>query len=213
MLSPYDIEVKKFEKGFRGYHSADVDDFMQLVLVDYEKLYKENSVLKSKLSVLVEKIEEYKKIEESLRNAVVSAQKMGETMVKDATTKSELLLRETNLKAERIISNINMQIYKEKQVLEDAKLENQLFSNKLINMYQAQISLLRGYIENGRLTGQTKLNDQLQRSPVQDTKVIEEKTQIKREVTYNQQTDDKEHITDAMEDQVYMAEGEPLLQF
>ena len=145
MLSPYDIEVKKFDKGFRGYNQSEVDDFMQMVLTDYEAIYKENNVLKTKMQVLVEKIEEYKKIEDSLRNAIVSAQKMGENMIKDATAKSELVLQETNVKAERIISNINMQIYKEKQALEDAKRENQLFCAKLLGMYQAQVSLLQDH--------------------------------------------------------------------
>jgi cell division initiation protein len=214
MLSPYDIEVKKFEKSFRGYNLNEVDEFMQMVLNDYEKLYKENSALKSKMAVLVEKIEEYKKIEESLRNAVVSAQKMGETMVKDATTKSELLLRETNLKAERIINNINMQIYREKQRLEDARRENQLFSNKLISMYQAQISLLRSYAENGRTPDQIKLDEPMQRPSRQEIKAAEEKIkEEKKEFVYKQSINNENKTINEKEGNIDLSESEPLLQF
>ena len=214
MLSPYDIEVKKFEKSFRGYNLNEVDEFMHMVLNDYEKLYKENSALKSKMAVLVEKIEEYKKIEESLRNAVVSAQKMGETMVKDATTKSELLLRETNLKAERIINNINMQIYREKQRLEDARRENQLFSNKLISMYQAQISLLRSYAENGRTPDQIKLDEPMQRPSLQEIKAAEEKIkEEKKEFAYKQSINNENKTINEKEGNVDLSESEPLLQF
>lgn len=181
MLTPYDIEVKKFEKKMRGYGTAEVDEFMQAVLTDYEKLYKENAALKGKMTVLVEKIEEYQKVEESLRNAVVSAQKLGETMIKDATAKSELMLRETNIKAERIIGNINMQIYREKQRLEDAKRENQLFGNKLISMYQAQISLLRSYLENERPVEQIKLEEPVKAPKRQEIAPAGEKPAEKKE--------------------------------
>jgi cell division initiation protein len=144
MLTPYDIETRTFERKMRGYNADEVNEFMKLVLQDYEKLYKENANLKSKMTVLVEKIEEYKKIEGSLRNALVSAQKMGETMVKDANTKAELILNEAGIKAERLINSLNIQVYKEKQKLEEARRDNQLFRAKLIGMYKTQMNLLEG---------------------------------------------------------------------
>jgi cell division initiation protein len=122
MLTPYDIEVKKFEKKMRGYGTAEVDELMQAVLTDYEKLYKENAALKGKMTVLVEKIEEYQKVEESLRNAVVSAQKLGETMIKDATQK-RADVRGPNIKVRAYHSNINNADIPEKQRLEDANGE------------------------------------------------------------------------------------------
>lgn len=147
MLTPHDIEVKSFSKGFRGYKMEEVGEFMQMLLTDYDKLYRENSNLKSKISVLVEKLEEYKEMESSLRNALVSAQKMGESMIKEAQSKSEMLLTEAGIKAERLMNKINIEIYKEKQNLENARREASLFKAKMVAMYQGQISLMEGIPE------------------------------------------------------------------
>jgi len=147
MLTPHDIEVRTFTKGLRGYRTEEVNDFMQLLLSDYEKLYKENASLKSKMALLVEKIDEYKQMESSLRNALVSAQKMSENMIKEAQHKSDLIIADTNLKAERLINKINVQVYKEKQNLEDARRQTQVFKAKMAAMYQAQIALLDGVPE------------------------------------------------------------------
>lgn len=142
MLTPHDLEVRTFSKRMRGYDAAEVNEFMQLISEDFEKVYKENIVLKQKITVLVDKIEEYKKLEESLRNALISAQKMGETMIREAQTKGEILLSEANLKAERAMGNLNMQIYKQRQRLDETQQDYLAFRARLTALYQAQITLL-----------------------------------------------------------------------
>lgn len=142
MLTPHDLEVRTFSKRMRGYDASEVNEFMQLISEDFEKVYKENIVLKQKITVLVDKIEEYKKLEESLRNALISAQKMGETMIREAQTKGEILLSEANLKAERAMGNLNMQIYKQRQRLEETQQDYLAFRARLTALYQAQITLL-----------------------------------------------------------------------
>ena len=142
MLTPHDIEVKTFDKAFSGYKAVEVDEFLNEINKDYEQLYKENNVLKEKLAVLVQKIEEYKEMEASLRNALVSAQKMGESMLKEANTRSEYIISEANSKAERIMHDINMQIMKEKQALDGAKRETQLFKAKVIALLRSEIEMM-----------------------------------------------------------------------
>ena len=144
MLTPHDIEVKKFGRAFKGYNPYEVDEFLNALMLDYETLYKENSVLKSKMSVLVEKIEEYKSEEVSLRNALVSAQKMGESMLKEANMRSEYIISEAASKAERAMSVVNEQIIKEKRALDEAKRETQLFKARIIALLNSQIDLLEG---------------------------------------------------------------------
>ena len=61
MLSPLDIESKKFIKSaVGGYNRADVDKFMELILADYEKLYRENIALKDKTNTLSDAVDHYK---------------------------------------------------------------------------------------------------------------------------------------------------------
>ena len=88
MITAQDIREKTFEKAvFGGYDMATVDAFLEEVANDLLLLQKENTTLKGKMKVLVDKVEEYRRNEDALQMAVVSAQKMGSMIEKDATRK------------------------------------------------------------------------------------------------------------------------------
>ncbi|MCL2628462.1 MAG: DivIVA domain-containing protein [Oscillospiraceae bacterium] len=93
MLTPQDISEKSFVKAvFGGYDMSGVDDFLEVISSDYSALYKENAILKGKLKVLVEKVEEYRSTEDAMRMALLTAQRMGEEItVEAARTKDEML--------------------------------------------------------------------------------------------------------------------------
>ena len=72
-----ELQEKKFEKAvFGGYDMASVDDFLDALSADYEDLIKENAALKAKLKVLVDKIEEYRSVDDAMRKALLSAHNM-----------------------------------------------------------------------------------------------------------------------------------------
>ena len=63
MLTPIEIEKHSYKKGFRGYSTAEVDEFTNIVCENYEKLYKENIVLKDKINILTNAVKQYKSME------------------------------------------------------------------------------------------------------------------------------------------------------
>jgi len=96
MLTPQDIKEKTFSKAvFGGYDMAAVDDFLEQVNDDYANLFKENAILKSKIKVLVEKVEEYRSTEDAMRMALLTAQRMSDDIIEDAKKKSDAMLKET----------------------------------------------------------------------------------------------------------------------
>ncbi len=99
MLTPLDIQKQDFGVKMRGYNADEVDDFLDLVGADYEKLYRENKELKEKVILLNKSIEEYKNIETSLRNALLYAQNTAEDMKKSATQKAESIVHEAESRA------------------------------------------------------------------------------------------------------------------
>ena len=99
MLTPLDIQKQDFGVKMRGYNADEVDDFLDLVGADYEKLYRENKELKDKVLMLNKAIDEYKNIETSLRNALLYAQNTAEDMKKNATQKAESIVLEAETKA------------------------------------------------------------------------------------------------------------------
>ena len=94
MLTPQDLKEKTFSKAvFGGYDMSGVDDFIDTVCEDYGALYKENAILKNKLKVLVDKVEEYRSTEDAMRLALMNAQKMADDIVEKANQKSEELVK------------------------------------------------------------------------------------------------------------------------
>jgi len=100
MLTPQEINDKVFVKAvFGGYDMTGVDDFLEAVAADYSALYKENAILKSKLKVLVEKVEEYRSTEDAMRMALLTAQRMGEEITIEANKKKEETLQNADFEA------------------------------------------------------------------------------------------------------------------
>lgn len=88
MLTPQEVSGRAFSKAaFGGYNMAMVDEFLDELTDDYTSLYKENAALKAKLKVLVDKVEEYRATEDSMRAALLTAQRMANTMVEEAEEK------------------------------------------------------------------------------------------------------------------------------
>lgn len=128
MITPQDIREKTFEKAmFGGYDMASVDDFLETAANDLALLQKENSVLKGKMKVLVDKIEEYRSNEDALRTAILSVQKMGNMIEKEAREKSEKLMSDAMADAARITKEAESEVSVEKARLEEAKRSSRQF--------------------------------------------------------------------------------------
>ena len=100
MFTPQQSDQISFNKStFGGYNMDEVDAFLEPLTEDYVTLYKENALLKSKMRVLVGKLEEYRKNEASMKEAVANAQKTCDQMVLEAQQKCEKMLSEANTSA------------------------------------------------------------------------------------------------------------------
>ena len=94
LLSYNDIVNYKFDKaGFGGgYRAEDVDKFLMRIAADFQYMEQEKEQLEGKLATLAQKIEEYREDEESLRAALLGAQKLGESIVRESRQKSEVMI-------------------------------------------------------------------------------------------------------------------------
>ena len=121
MLTPQRIQDISFEKAlFGGYDMDSVDDILEPLTEDYVTLYKENSVLKSKMRILVEKLEEYRKQEASMQNALLAAQKTCDQMVADAEKKCAQMLHEAEDAASAKTNNVDALVGEEQERLDAA---------------------------------------------------------------------------------------------
>lgn len=95
MFTPKDLQEKTFGKAvFGGYDMQEVDEFLEPLTEDYATLCKENSVLKSKLKVLVQKLEEYRTQEIAMKKAMVAAQKANDSIIAEAQKRAAQILND-----------------------------------------------------------------------------------------------------------------------
>ena len=143
MLTPQEVSGRAFTKAaFGGYNMAMVDEFLDELTDDYTSLYKENAALKAKLKVLVDKVEEYRATEDSMRAALLTAQRMANTMVEEAEEKKKALLAGAEDEARAKIGALQEQIAEEQCRLNAAKAATADFVQKTREVAQAQLALL-----------------------------------------------------------------------
>ncbi|NLH00290.1 MAG: DivIVA domain-containing protein [Clostridiales bacterium] len=145
MLTPQNFREKTFEKAlFGGYDMAAVDDFLDEAANDYAALAKENMVLKSKMKVLVDKIEEYRATEDSMRMTLLSAQKLGMQIEEEARKKAEEILSNAKDEAERITREAYTQRATEEARLLEAKRESAKYIENMRLLCSKQLDFLDG---------------------------------------------------------------------
>jgi cell division initiation protein len=128
MLTPQEITEKVFVKAvFGGYDMTGVDDFLEAVATDYTALYKENAILKGKLKVLVEKVEEYRSTEDAMRMALLTAQRMSEEITVEANKLKEETLRSADLEVKAKLADMARRVADEELRLDVAAKETAKF--------------------------------------------------------------------------------------
>ena len=122
MFTPQQIDQISFSKAtFGGYNMQQVDEFLEPLTEDYVTLYKENALLKSKMRVLVGKLEEYRKNEASMKDAVINAQKTCDKMVAEAEAKCAKMLNNASSLATANTQTSEAQVAAENARLEEAR--------------------------------------------------------------------------------------------
>ena len=138
MLTPIDIQNKTFEVKFRGYSSQEVDDFMDLIMKDYETLYQENISLKDRVTVLSNAVEQYKKMEETLQNSIILAQKTGEDIKKTANE----IVHEAEMKADSLVREANANLSGLKNELNSVTTEISNYKSRIKGICNGLLEML-----------------------------------------------------------------------
>ena len=116
MLKPLDIENKRFSKQMmNGYNVDEVDDFLDELTVDYEKMYKESTENKTKIDALEKDLLHYKTIENTLQNTLVMAQSTAEEVKEVARQQAEQIVKEAEGNARKSVDDLGQEILMKKK--------------------------------------------------------------------------------------------------
>jgi cell division initiation protein len=151
MFTPQQIEQISFSRAtFGGYDMQAVDEFLEPLTEDYITLYKENALLKSKMKVLVGKLEEYRNNEASMKAAIVNAQKTCDMMVKDAEAKCTQMLNDANIMASENSRNADALIAAEEARVDEARRVARNKIEELETQIRSCLNALERIKENNR---------------------------------------------------------------
>lgn len=149
MITPLDIENKKFSKQMvNGYSVDEVDDFLDDLTVEYEKLFKENTEYKSKIEKLEEDVQHYKTIESTLQSTLVMAQSTAEEVKEVAKQQAEQIINEAKANAEKEVTTLNSEISLKKKELEDAQKQFDIYKAKMESLLISQLELIKEINKN-----------------------------------------------------------------
>jgi cell division initiation protein len=102
-ITPNEILQKRFTQSLKGLKPDEVYDFLKLLAAEFEEMLRENLLMREKMKQLEEAVEEYRHMETTLKNTLIASQKIGQEIKEEAERKSNLLIRESELDAARII--------------------------------------------------------------------------------------------------------------
>lgn len=139
MITAQDIQEKAFERAGKGYNMEQVDEFLDELAADFTALSKENASLKGKMKMLVQKMDEYRQTEDSMRLALLSAQKLSSQIEAEAREKSDSMLADAKQRAQRLTQEASDGIANENAKLEEAKKATERFFDHMRTVCQKQI--------------------------------------------------------------------------
>ncbi len=144
MLTPLDIENKKFSKQMvNGYSVDEVDDFLDDLTQDYEKIYKESTEAKNKIDELNNNLEKYKNIEATLQSTLVMVQSTAEEVKSVAQKRAEQIVNDAQIAARSSVEELNAEIAIKKKELEDVKKQLDVYKAKMEALLISQLELLK----------------------------------------------------------------------
>lgn len=149
MITPLDIENKKFERQMmNGYRAEEVDDFLDELTIDYTKNYKEVSELRAKVEELNSSLAQYKTIESTLQNTLVIAQTTAEEVKNVAKQKADQIVEEAKAGVQKQVDELNSQIIMKQKELDDIKKQFDIYKAKMEALLISQLELLKDINKN-----------------------------------------------------------------
>ena len=178
-----EIKNKKFDKSAFGYKVEDVENFLNEVIDYVSELENEKAEAEKKLVVLATKIEEYRNEEDSLRQALLGAQKLGDSILKEAKNRAEIIMRDATIKSENIVKNVKEEVKREEVILNKMKREVDAFRNKMLTMYNSHIDMIKSIPEIEREKAEEVAEPEVKETVVATEPEVKEEPVVEVEAT------------------------------
>jgi DivIVA domain-containing protein len=141
-ITPLDVRKKKgdFRKALRGYETAEVDGFLDLIAERLEELVRENATMRDRITHLSESLNAFRGREQAMNEALVSAQQLREGIRVQSERDADLTLREARAEKERLIDEARREVEKELDALHNARMKRSRFLRSYRAFLEGQLA-------------------------------------------------------------------------
>ncbi|MBA7499555.1 Cell cycle protein GpsB [subsurface metagenome] len=167
-ITPMDIEQQEFTRSFRGYNEEEVDDFLDKIVKDYEELINENVRLNEEIERMQEKLKEFSEIEETLRSALLNAQKSAEEMKGRVESEAKIIIEKAELEAK----SLKQQVFQREDLVKNEINNLRRYKFTFKEKFKSMLNLYLKMIENEEFEEEGK-------DEIKENKVSEEKIENK----------------------------------
>lgn len=142
MIKPIEIETKDFKKAALGYSPEEVDEFLDELMVDYEKLYTENVEYRDKISILNESVDYYRSVEKTMQNTLTLAEKTAEETKISAEIRGEQIEKQARFYADEILMDAKNKLFELEQEISKLQSRYELMRTRVKLLLYAEIELI-----------------------------------------------------------------------
>lgn len=159
----------------RGYKGDEVDAFIDEVIVTVEQLKKEKSDLVRKMDILATRVEQYRADEETVRNALLNAQKAADTVTKEANAKAAKIVADAEQEAQNKLKEANAILAKQKELYIKLKADSVNLRSELESIYKSHLKTIGEFPTDAVLVkNQEELDKKYPTTPVEEPAPVEE---------------------------------------
>lgn len=141
-LTPLDIKKQEFKKNLRGYDPIEVDAFLEMVANEFEAMLREKNQMADEIIKLKTQLNDYRQVEKALKDTLVTAQENITASRQSSKREADIILREAELKAEKIIEGTRNRLEKLKSDVQIIKAQKESFARRLRHLLESQIELI-----------------------------------------------------------------------
>lgn len=141
-ITPQEIRSREFGKKFRGYDPDEVKAFLDNLANDLEEIVLENKSLKERISLLEERLDDYKSMEDTMKQMLLTAHKTSEEKKRVSEREAESLIQDAKLKSERVLQETDKKLYELKKKILELKNLKDSYILKIKSILELQSQLL-----------------------------------------------------------------------
>ena len=175
MLPPHELKNKEFSKVMRGYNSEEVDEHIQFIIEKYTELYRMNDEYERRLQTAEARIEQFRADEDSIRSALVNAQKAHAKIISEANERADVILRSAKTNCDKVVAEFKENVRTERITLLKLRETIKNFKAHLFEEYQSHIEFIERIAP--------ELNDEIDEQLTDDVYTKEVVERIKKDIS------------------------------